>query len=1740
MTTPAAESPTTNAMVEDLERMRARLLDLSARNPLLSYRHPRASSLRVVNEVPALVLERMVSNGRFQFTPLPDDEDAGPLFEQPEGGVDDLTASPSAVASQSATAATRAKKDAARQKAAQRAGINPSFDLPAVGDAEDAAFNDRHLQTLLFDEELEARLQKMQAAAVTAIQETGANLLHMLFGFVEWTDTEGGQPRMAPLTLLPVYLTRMELDHKTHTYPYGVAASGEDWATNLTLQEKCRREFGFDLPSIEDEENLEVYFTRVQAVLDVCTKGWKVRRQITLGLVSFGKLLMWRDLNHQTWPSQKGLLTNPLLRQVLGEGVAQDVEKDRTDLLSNEYDIDRLDRALLPVPPVVMLADSSQHSVLVDVQQGKNLCVIGPPGTGKSQTITQLIAGALAAKKRVLFVAEKKAALDVVYRRLNDVGLGHFCLALHSHTSNKREFLDNLKARIDLQVPVNPPPTFPTVARQLVDARRQLTSHVDRLHTPHGKMETSAFTLLWRVRRLASELGEDTLAQLRDITYPGVKDASRQDLKLARARVEALAATAEPVLADFPDLTTHPWYGLTRVDLTFDSIQVAAGRVRSLIAALDAAQLACHSLDAEIAEIQWPRDPLTLGALLSRCAALSSPPAMVPPVVIAGARAIGCEATELACQAAEAAATAWRNVEGPWGAPGALSAEDANRFSVALTAATKQFGAEITTSAIAALGTILDRALQQLVAVERLAAELRPGHEWSVQSAAQLIVVAHAAGAVVPGGFDLRTPALEGAGAGERVQSLVARASALRTADARLDASFPSALRGSMADLKEMAMALSDAPSFLPSLFSGAYRKAVKAYRRMHAGVAARRATMLTDVHLLISHNSALETFAKSPEVTAFFGERARGLECPFDILSSVSTWALESVAALRAMGSDGRLLVDAVWQDSADAWQQAARVADSDTEGLEAATELAKSMAVLGETVQANAKVWTAASTARVREQWTAWRALVTDIADIAASAKTDPQAPLHELVRRLDAVLKVWDADAKMHAHTAFDVLQIPVPRHGLEAGDAIRQMREALAYVRQFDAPEFPPPLIEMLTSDGMANRLAALLREVPSVQTAVDAAVSAEKALIEAGAIDLSRWYLGRTGAPDRVSFADRRDRAAVAISAERLLPPLQAYLRARGQVLSSPVPVAVAVLDAGVLPYKQLPDVVDFVAAYSMVMQAFRDIPELEKFSGAVHNVVRHDFTKFDAKYIALTQQAIRTMANSVQVPSGVAYGPVKDLTEFALVKHEIEKTRRHVPIREMFRRAGRAIQALKPVVMMGPQAVAQFLPPGLFEFDVVVFDEASQMRPEDALGAIARGHQLVVVGDQKQLGPTSFFDRASMDEEDDMEEAAAQLMATQPEAEAKRGATVLERSESILQAVSQRYPTRMLRWHYRSRYPDLIRFSNAEFYGDGLILFPHPGHEKSGDGVNFCFVEKALYASNVNVVEAQAVVAAVQKHAVEHPERSLLVATMNQKQRELIDGLLQRAEKDDPALAAFRARYADTPEPLDIKNLENVQGDERDVIVVSVTYGPNSAGQVYQGFGPINSAGGERRLNVLFTRAKFRLDVYCSFDPTVLRVTEDSPRGLVVLRDYLRFAKEGSLSTGRFTARAPDSDFEIEVARAISVHGFDVHTQVGVAGYFLDMAVVDPKHPGRYCLAIEADGATYHSAKSARDRDRLRQGVLEGLGWEIHRIWSTDWFRDPQGEVKKVLRRLDSLGVVAGTQPPNVSPPAVS
>ena len=472
-----------------------------------------------------------------------------------------------------------------------------------------------------------------------------------------------------------------------------------------------------------------------------------------------------------------------------------------------------------------------------------------------------------------------------------------------------------------------------------------------------------------------------------------------------------------------------------------------------------------------------------------------------------------------------------------------------------------------------------------------------------------------------------------------------------------------------------------------------------------------------------------------------------------------------------------------------------------------------------------------------------------------------------------------------------------------------------------------------------------------------------------------------------------------------------------------------------------------------------------------------------------------------------ELPSGIDQGRRGEFTELGLIDNETKKQKRHRPLRHLFHYAGNALRGLKPCWMMSPSTVASLVPREAIEqFDLVIVDEASQMPPERAFGMISRAKQCVVVGDPKQLPPTGFFQRSSSSEEtEESEEVDTEALD----------------EESILDLCTKSFkPVRRLKWHYRSRHGSLIAFSNRQFYNNQLVVFPSCDRDFA---INRHLVEAPRYVRSINLPEVTLLCDVVLEQLELHPERTLGVVAMNESQAEEISEQLETLSIHHEELRR-RLDLTDSSEELFVKALEKVQGDERDTIVISTTYGPaEPGGPLAMRFGPINQGGGHRRLNVLFTRAKHGIELVTSMESSQIHPTATSSLGVHALKDYLKYVETRSLDTGRQTGRPPDSDFEVVVAEALERHGYQVECQVGVANYFIDLAVVHPKQSDLYLLGVECDGATYHSARAARDRDKYRQSVLESLGWEIYRIWSTDWFENAEAETRKLVEHLKSI-----------------
>ena len=539
------------------------------------------------------------------------------------------------------------------------------------------------------------------------------------------------------------------------------------------------------------------------------------------------------------------------------------------------------------------------------------------------------------------------------------------------------------------------------------------------------------------------------------------------------------------------------------------------------------------------------------------------------------------------------------------------------------------------------------------------------------------------------------------------------------------------------------------------------------------------------------------------------------------------------------------------------------------------------------------------------------------------------------------------------------------------------------------------------------------------------------------------------------------------------------------------------------------------DAFDITVYEPLLRRALRRCPALGGFDGQAHEQLIERFCELDRARIELARAEV-ARAHHTGLPKASGEGG-----QLGVLQRELSKQRRHLPIRQLLARAGGAVQAIKPVLMMSPLSVAAFLAPGSLRFDLLLIDEASQVEPVAALGAIARANQLVVVGDDRQLPPSAFFQGALADDGGYDTEAPTREL------------------ESILGLAAARgMPRRMLRRHYRSRHPSLIAVSNRELYDSRLQIPPSPFAEHPELGLVFHHLSDGVYergGARINRIEARAVALAVIEHARARAQLSLGVGCVSVAQRNAILHELELCRRAAPELEAFFE--PERAEPFFVKNLESIQGDERDVIFVSLGYGRDASGDLAMSFGPLNAEGGERRLNVLITRARQRLEVFASITADDIDLERVGGRGVAALKTFLQFAESGILEQASATGRGCGSPFEEQVAAALAGLGYTVESQVGIAGLFVDLAIRDPGRPGRYLLGIECDGAAYHGARSARDRDRLRQEVLEDQRWILHRIWSSDWYRQPERELRRLKAALEKARALWAARDRTISLP---
>ncbi len=1635
---------------EVLDKTRTRLLDTTKRNRLLNYKEA-SRDIAIVGESPEQMFDRLVNEGgSFQFRPRAESSDsargAAPVGDGP-----------------------------------------PTPALLAIATEEAGPDHiDGYLQTPFSERDLDRRLDKLYREHRMLIEETGANSLYLVLGFLEWADEDAtALSQRAPLILIPVRLDRRRTPGSE---AYSLLPDEQALDTNYCLAEKLR-EFGVALPVLDwtpaagpEEEGGErftpdSYWRRVRiAIGQMNDRGWQVVPQATLGLFRFSKQVMWHDLDPARWPGHTPLTDKPMIQRVL----IGPSEHDRPPgpLTDEHSPDDGSGRAELVL---IRDADSSQYSALVDaLARDDGLVIEGPPGTGKSQTITNLIAAALYQGKTVLFVAEKMAALRVVFKRLEEAGLGQFCLQLHGLSTSKKELLTDVGQRLRYTAPKLE--TLAARRQEQERTRQELLEFSRALTRKVGPEQLPLHDVVWRVERLRHTLPD------------GYQPVAIEDV--ATMRLESFQRTRNLLndlgreWAAIPEGARQAWMGFlperykdahqrelqTTLEAALDSVTLVDEWLRrdGVVAAVP---------DLARVDRLWRLGALDADSVLPALRP-GADPALVHVVLQSDQLAALGELMDRTDAYLQAVSTV--NEVFDYQAPDADErARTIHRYidpviHVACSPDTKVGG----------LNAERDRFSAIIAALGGLSTEAAPVTELTGSPAVRLADYAELgkrAAALAEGPADLSLhgcPAHAKAVAGNYLASAKERADELATRAEALSG-FRFDRCGDTGDLRQAYEHIrSRVGSWFP-LFSREYRQSKRRIRNVLTEPKgfSRKPEFMDRLASLVSFRESADAFSADDTLRLALGALFKGLGTEWPRLSALLAFAAklrDSIgpeAAQRILGDwDAHVeKMTSVERSLRDTTAAVAEFAAShplpDSLWQRPVTEIAATLAPHRDRLASAAQSMSA--------QWCSQTCSLT-----GALAAADTQG-------------RARQAEHAIESHRTFPAL---FEGRWARAATRVEPLRDVRAWLQQAMAtPGMDVRLLSWLVPsvDGVDSaRCVGLVGEARKFR---DAITHQGERLAAFGDVDLDAWM----GGPEATlgMLAEKLYRCREMLHA---VPLMQRWRLLEKEVNALGLQILTRQVADGMLVGDRCGAAFEFAVYERLLADTISADPRLQSFSHTRYETLRERFATVDRALFDLNAQAIGERLSKVPVPEGNAKGRVSAFTELGLLRHQLSLKKRHAPIRQLVRRSGNALQALKPCFLMSPLSVAQYLAPGEIAFDLVIMDEASQIRPEEALGAIARSRACVVVGDPKQLPPTAFFDGS-------IGEAA------------EEEAVVTDDVESVLDVCLKQLPYRRLRWHYRSHHESLVQFSNERFYDGDLVVFPSPRPGVREYGVHSTYVDAASYRKGgYNRGEAEIVVDNIVRHFRLYPQASLGVAAFNKRQAEEIELLLDKVRRDDPAIDELITQH-DAEEPLFIKNLENVQGDERDVIFISTTYGPEQpGGNVAQRFGPINSDLGWRRLNVIATRARQRVEVFTSMRPTDVLAGEGARRGVRELRAYLEYAATGRISEiGMTSGGAAESEFESAVAQHITRMGYECDPQVGVSGFYIDIAVRHPDRPGEYLIGIECDGATYHSAKSVRDRDRLRQQILEDKGWTIHRIWSTSWFHTRAAEIDRLKRVLE-------------------
>ena len=1561
-----------------LLRWQRKLLDLSLRNNLLNFKAGK-KALKLEAPDPGALEDLLASGQSLKLRPHPDLMD----------GAD--------------------PRDQAIYEARERENVRRAHALEALQKHE--------VFVGAPEAELDARLTDLFRSARTTLQEGGANTLYLALGFLSWTrEDRDGQRYRAPLILVPVGLQR-----KNARSGFTLSLHDDEPRFNPTLIEMLRQDFDLSLGALEgalprDDAGLDVaavWKIVGHAIKDI--KGWEVTEDVVLSMFSFAKYLMWKDLAERS----EQLRENPVVRHLL------DTPRDAYPPGAPFPQVRELDQHFDPQQVFCPLpADSSQLSAVLAASQGKDFVLIGPPGTGKSQTIANLIAQSLAQGRRVLFVSEKIAALDVVYRRLREIGLGEFCLELHSSKARKLDVLAQLQSAWSSSGKADSE-QWQAEAEKLKRLRDALNIYVERLH----QRRRNGLSLFDAIGTVSAGYEVPTFA----LAWPSADQHDHAGIEQLRSAVDRLEVNAQAI--GYPALVQHPLALVGQGDWspTWQQQLIAAARE-----VLPATQATIESAQAFVQAVGLPS------------------PTLAPET---------CEALLLLAQRLPlAAGHDWRFVL----RPDARSLSQRLQEGAALVRSHAELNTQLSTPWPASVMTACADGLALLAEHRQTRAEL--GEPWPVRITVRLNQ-----------GLGLL------AKLGEHHAAL----------------SVPYGKMIEQLDLAQLQHMWEHAEqTFWPKSWLGKRKVTAQLSNATTGG-------SQPDVANDLQHWNAIRALRQQIQAIA------PGSECA-DVWAGLDTQPNRVRTALRWQIALAAVREGQAWED--DGFDAIA--SGQCGSALQADLQRARRLRQLDQELAAQASLETATDGL--------WAGHATQVDRLLAALDFLSDWRKHAQQGALDAHTLVEEGACGPTLARDHQTLRQRADTE--QALAALNDLRESTAglwkgLATHLNDLEQTCQLREDLAA--VLVRLATTPEQIAAYKAPLHALLGDANALLEpggrialAGARYVETWEqllprreaLATTG-----HFAEAAQTQWQAMSLDGLMEHSQSIVRAehglrswcswrqaRDEALALGLATLVQGMEQGQVGPDQARRTFETNYARWWLNAVVDHEPVIRGFVSAEHEQRIRDFRELDERFTALTRDWLRARL-CADLPS---QDNVSRNSEWGLLRHEMGKKRAHLPLRELMAQIPEALTKLTPCLLMSPLSIAQYLQTGANAFDLVIFDEASQIPVWDAIGAIARGRQVVMVGDPKQLPPTSFFDRAESGLDD--EDVEADL-------------------ESILdECIGANLPTRHLNWHYRSRHEGLIAFSNYAYYDGGLVTFPSPVTNDRAVSLQPVSGAYQKGGARTNPAEAKALVADVVARLTAPGFResglTIGVVTFNAEQQKLIEDLLDEARRQDPRLEPY---FAESElEPLFVKNLESVQGDERDLIYFSITYGPDPAGQLAMNFGPLNRQGGERRLNVAITRARHELRVFASFRAEQMDLARTQAIGVRDLKHFLEFAERGARAlaeANRGSLGGFDSPFEQAVATALARRGWHVQPQIGASSFRVDLGIVDPDAPGRYLAGVECDGATYHRSATARDRDKLREQVLRGLGWDIVRVWSIDWWIDPAGTLYRLDARLQAV-----------------